>query len=64
MAIKKIPFKQADVKKFLDSEIKFWRKQRLLHVSKRKDNLRIWYVEGIILGLQSVRKNLFGAELK
>jgi len=61
---KLIPFKKEDVKKYIDTEIKFWRAQTLLHVSERQGQLQIQGVRATIATLQLVRINLFGDKLR
>lgn len=61
---KKIPFEKDALKKFIDSEIKFWRQQRLLHISKRKEFTTLRKLEGLIEAYQHMRLAVFGAKLK
>jgi hypothetical protein len=51
-------------KKWLDEQIKFWREQRLLHISKRKDYTTLRRLEGKIDAFQETRLRFFGAKLK
>jgi hypothetical protein len=63
LPVKKIG-KQFDLKKWLDEQIKFWREQRLLHISKRFEYTNLRRLEGIIHAYQNVRLKAFGAKLK
>jgi len=59
-----IKFTKQDVKKTIDKEIKFSRKQRQLHISKRKDFRNIPYLQATEAALQKLRVTLFGVKLK
>ena len=60
MAIKTIPFKKEDVKKYIDGEIDFWREELLKHVSVRHQNLQMPQVRATIATYQLMRMRLFG----
>lgn len=60
----RVKFTQNAVKKYLDDCIRFWRKESLKHISKRKNFLSINVVRGYVDVFQSVRESLFGKKLK
>ena len=50
--MEKIPFNEKDVKEYLDSRIRYWRKERDVNNS----DFAIYYIDAF----QSVRTSLFG----
>jgi len=59
-----IKFTQDAIKKYLDTQIRFYRKEHQKHISKRKDFMSINVVQGTINAYQAVRVSLFGRKLK
>ncbi len=59
-----LKFTKPEVKKYLDKQIKFYRKQRDKHISKREKFRNIPYLLACEATLQQVRVALFGVKLK
>ncbi len=55
-----VPFNEADVKNYLDRNIKYWRKEREQTVTEVNDYVAACYIDAY----QSMRYSLFGELLK